>query len=353
MNSFKRMTSMFTVLAVLSAATSCGSNVGGGSADNNAPVSTESTTAAQEAAAPAVTEAAADPAASTDTATLVSGTVTETTAVTTVASTETTSSVTPEFTLDSYDITVSVGGTKTPILSVQGLQEVWTTSNENVAVVDEYGHITGKSEGNCVVTISLKDKPEQKAEVKVTVVAADDGLTYIQGMLIANKTYSLPADYNPGGLTPETQAAFNNLVQGAANDGINIYLSSGFRSYEYQSQIYNNYCSIYGQSTADTFSARPGHSEHQTGMAIDVNIIDDSFIGTPEALWIEAHCNEYGFILRYPQGKQEITGYKYEPWHIRYVGIENAQKIREKANEVGDPYLTLEEYLKIDSVYQN
>ena len=131
---------------------------------------------------------------------------------------------------------------------------------------------------------------------------------------------------------------------GAAEDGITIYLSSGFRSYETQNYLYNGYVYYYGQSMADTFSARPGHSEHQTVLAIDCNIISDAFIGTPEAMWLAEHCHEYGFIIRYPQGKESITGYKYEPWHIRYVGEENAQKIFESG-------LTLEEYFGIDSVY--
>lgn len=102
---------------------------------------------------------------------------------------------------------------------------------------------------------------------------------------------------------------------------------------------------------ADTYSARAGFSEHQSGLAIDVNQIDDSFIGTPEAIWLEKHCYEYGFILRYPQGKQDITGYKYESWHIRYVGTDMSYKIHAKAMEMGDPYLTLEEYFGIDSYY--
>ncbi len=169
------------------------------------------------------------------------------------------------------------------------------------------------------------------------------GLTYINGTLIANKSYSLPADFNPG-LDPTCQAQFNKLANAAAAEGLNIYLSSGFRSYDYQAQIYDNYCARDGQAAADTYSARPGHSEHQTGLAIDVNQIDDTFIGTPEAIWLENHCHEYGFILRYPQGKQDITGYKYESWHIRYVGTDLSYAIH-------DSGLTLEEYFGIDSYY--
>ena len=170
-----------------------------------------------------------------------------------------------------------------------------------------------------------------------------DGLTYIQGVLIANKSYSLPADFNPG-IDPTCQSQFNKLQSDASAQGLNIWFASGFRSYDYQSQIYNNYVARDGQAAADTFSARPGHSEHQTGLAIDVNQIDDSFIGTPEAIWLENHCHEYGFILRYPQGKQDITGYKYESWHIRYVGTDMSYAIHNSG-------LTLEEYFGIDSYY--
>jgi len=172
---------------------------------------------------------------------------------------------------------------------------------------------------------------------------SNDGLTYIQGVLIANKSYSLPADFNPG-LDPTCQNQFYKLQSDAAAQGLNIWLSSGFRSYDYQNQIYNNYVARDGQAAADTYSARPGHSEHQSGLAIDVNQIDDSFIGTPEAIWLENHCHEYGFILRYPQGKQDITGYKYESWHIRYVGTDMSYPIH-------DSGLTLEEYFGIDSYY--
>ena len=172
-----------------------------------------------------------------------------------------------------------------------------------------------------------------------------DGLTYIDGMLIANKSYSLPSDFNPG-LDATCQSQFRKLVSGAAAQGLNIYLSSGFRSYSYQAQLYSNYVSWYGKASADTFSARPGYSEHQCGLAIDVNTIDSTFEGTSEAVWLAAHCHEYGFIIRYPKGKQDITGYKYEPWHIRYVGTDLSYKIYESG-------LTVEEYYGITSSYAN
>lgn len=254
-------------------------------------------------------------------------------------------------TLSYYSAEIAVGETKMYPLVSETITEVWTSSDTSVATVDSAGNITGTGEGSCIVTVTNAYDYSQKAEVKVTVKKGSSDMTFIDGILIVNKSYTLPRSYNPGGLTAETSAAFYQLSQAAAAENLNIYLSSGFRSYEYQEQIYNNNVYYYGQAATDTFSARPGHSEHQTGMAIDVNTIDDTFAGTPEAIWLEEHCYEYGFIIRYPKGKQWITGYKYEPWHIRYIGKENALKFKNAADAVGDPYYTLEEYFGIDSYY--
>ena len=172
-----------------------------------------------------------------------------------------------------------------------------------------------------------------------------NGITYVNGILIANKTYDLPSTYNPGGILPEAQTAFNEMKAAAARDGLNLWICSGFRSYNYQRDLYNSYVNRDGKAKADTYSARPGHSEHQTGLAMDINMAGDAFNNTREAKWLAEHCAEYGFILRYPQGKQDITGYKYESWHVRYLG-------KPLAAEVTDSGLTLEEFLCIDSVYK-
>ena len=172
-----------------------------------------------------------------------------------------------------------------------------------------------------------------------------DGATYVDGVLIANKTYALPS-YFGYGLTDETYQAYNAMVAAAAADGITLWMESGFRSYETQSFTYQSFVWDRGVALADLCSARPGHSEHQTGLALDFNTTSDAFAYTPEAAWIEAHCAEFGFIIRYPQGKEEITGYKYEPWHVRYLGME-------KAAEISASGLTLEEYYGITSIYQD
>ncbi|MBR3767061.1 MAG: M15 family metallopeptidase [Clostridia bacterium] len=171
-----------------------------------------------------------------------------------------------------------------------------------------------------------------------------DGLIYIDGILIVNKTYSLPENYNPGDLLPDCSNAFRRMQNDATQNGLSIYISSGYRSYASQKSIYNRYVSRDGKYLADTYSARPGHSEHQTGLSIDLNTITRSFGNTAAGKWVAAHCHEYGFIIRYPEGKSHITGYCYEPWHLRYVGIDTASKIAASG-------LCLEEYYGITSTY--
>ena len=178
-----------------------------------------------------------------------------------------------------------------------------------------------------------------------------DGITYIDGILIANKTYSLPSSYGPG-LRSEIQNAFNKMKADASQVGYNFYIGSGYRSYWDQKTIYNNYVSWDGQANADTYSARPGHSEHQSGLAIDVcdrNVsacITSAFDNTEQAKWISNNCYKYGLILRYVKGKESITGYIHESWHLRYVGIPLATKLYNGGN-----WITLEEYFGIDSKY--
>ena len=126
-------------------------------------------------------------------------------------------------------------------------------------------------------------------------------------------------------------------------DGIHLSGVSAYRSYATQKSIFQRYVLKDGEEKAKMYSAVPGTSEHETGLAIDVTGSDgkcaaeDCFGGTKEAKWLEAHVAEYGFIIRYPKGKTTITGYQYEPWHIRYVGIDVAKEMVSKN-------LTMEEY---------
>ncbi|MBE6789623.1 MAG: D-alanyl-D-alanine carboxypeptidase family protein [Ruminococcaceae bacterium] len=176
------------------------------------------------------------------------------------------------------------------------------------------------------------------------VISKKNGITYVDGVLVANKTYALPESYNPGALLSECERAFSEMKSAAAKEGLTLWNASGFRSYELQQSLYNRYCDRDGKAAADRYSARPGHSEHQSGLALDLNEISSSFANTAEGKWVEKNCHKYGFILRYPRDKEAQTGYMYEPWHIRYVGVSVAEKIYNSG-------LCLEEYFGITSVY--
>ncbi len=182
--------------------------------------------------------------------------------------------------------------------------------------------------------------PTEKALTKIKTV---NGATYVDDILIVNKTYPLPADYGYGE-DPEALDAFYRMQADAAAENIWIGIISGYRSYSVQSVTYQSFVYDRGQYEADRVSARPGHSEHQTGLAFDINSTAFAFADTPEAKWLARNCSQYGFIIRYPEGKESVTGYQYESWHIRYLGVEKAQKITASG-------LTLEEYYGLSSRY--
>lgn len=171
--------------------------------------------------------------------------------------------------------------------------------------------------------------------------------TYIQGVLIANKKYPLPKDFAPGE-SKEARAAFEKMAQDAKKQGFELVAFSTYRSYEYQATLYNSYVARDGKEKADRYSARPGYSEHQTGLAFDIGEkgredlwLEEAFGESPAGKWLAENAHKYGFILRYPKGKENITGYMYEAWHFRYLGVELATKVKESG-------LTLEEYLGIN-----
>jgi len=135
--------------------------------------------------------------------------------------------------------------------------------------------------------------------------------------------------YGSGQLKKEAAIAFDEMCKAAKKENIILYGGSGYRSYSHQRNLYNRYVQQDGQKEADTYSARAGYSEHQTGLAMDIlnsrwNYIEET---DKEYKWLISNSYKYGFILRYLKGKEEITGYKYEPWHYRYVGIELATEI--------------------------
>lgn len=166
--------------------------------------------------------------------------------------------------------------------------------------------------------------------------------------VVVNKGRKLPASYVPADLvTPavrirsgseaklraDAARALEQMFSAAKSQGLTLMVTSAYRSYNYQRGIYSNYLKTQGQAYTDATSARPGHSEHQTGLAADISPgsrkceLDTCFADTPEGIWTAKNVHAYGFIIRYPEGKQEITGYSFEPWHLRYVGPELAQQI--------------------------
>lgn len=177
--------------------------------------------------------------------------------------------------------------------------------------------------------------------------------------ILVNKKNDLPADYEPSDLIHPDVSTTKNLTvrevihedlkemfKDAEDDHINLSITSGYRSYSYQKRLFNNYAARDGEEAASRYSARPGQSEHQTGLALDIAAkngvctLNTCFKDTDEGKWLKENAWKYGFILRYPEGKEEITGYMFEPWHFRYVGKKEAQKIYESG-------LTVEEFYNV------
>lgn len=196
-----------------------------------------------------------------------------------------------------------------------------------------------------------------------------DGKSVIQNyentLALVNKTYYLPDAYIPSDLIradvqysfgdvevekallrQEAALALEKMFEAAKNDNISLFAVSGYRSYKRQEEVFNAESVKSGEEYAKSVVAIPGQSEHQTGLAMDISAesvqfdLIESFEDTAEGQWLAEHAHEYGYILRYPKGKEEITGYSFEPWHFRYVGINFAKTIYDKK-------LTLEEYFDI------
>ena len=162
-------------------------------------------------------------------------------------------------------------------------------------------------------------------------------------ILIVNKKYKLSRFYRPGDILICVKEAFEQMQKDAYQEKVLLLIVSGFRSYDYQKLLYNRYKK--NDIDADRYSAKPGHSEHQTGLAIDLVNTESKNINKfkKEFNWLNKNAYKYGFILRYPKGKEKITGYKYEPWHFRFVGKNLAQILYNGGN-----WITLEEYFKLN-----
>lgn len=185
---------------------------------------------------------------------------------------------------------------------------------------------------------------------------------YHSTAVLVNKQRSLPDDYRPDDLViadiryhavseerkylrKPAADALKALFDAAEQEGVILYAVSGYRSYDTQTMLFNNYVQQHGREQALRFSAPPGTSEHQTGLAMDISIeslafaLDQSFANTAEGRWVAEHAAEFGFIIRYPREYEDVTGYMYEPWHLRYVGEDIAGQIAERS-------ITLEHYFE-------
>ncbi len=202
-----------------------------------------------------------------------------------------------------------------------------------------------------VILILLFFFPEDEFYQNIKIINNPNNL-----IVLVNKNNQLLRNYKPNDLEKinlefanenkylrkEAKIAFEKLAKDAKQLGYRIVAVSAYRDYDYQNELFNYYVKEKGLDYALECSAKPGHSEHQTGLAVDVegeNKDYDNFLDTKEFTWMKNNSYKYGFILRYPKGKEHITGFKFEPWHYRYVGIKIAKEIYEKN-------ITLEEYLK-------
>lgn len=196
------------------------------------------------------------------------------------------------------------------------------------------------TEGKTVQEGTVGSKSQEASQKKAEVVNKGDYYS-VQGkydeIVIANKHYPLSKDYNPGE-NPTAKAELLKLIAAMQEAGFPISDHySGFRSYETQTQLYQEYVNKDGKAEADRYSARPGYSEHQTGLAFDLIGTDGDLVTEEKAAqWLLDHAADYGFVVRYLKGKEKETGYMAEEWHLRYVGKE--------AKDIAASGLSLEEY---------
>ncbi|MFY0544517.1 D-alanyl-D-alanine carboxypeptidase family protein [Brevibacillus sp. H7] len=262
-------------------------------------------------------------------------------------------------------------GATQPLPYAKGV--TYKSSSPEIVSISEDGELTVSPEaatGEAVtVTVHFGGQSRQ-ATVKVKPSLADT-VTTVNGVptvtnpsdlvVVVNKQRSLPADYVPGDLVEpnvpftfpgksekrllrvEAAKALEEMFARAKQENVQLYAVSGYRSYQTQQALYAGYVKTQGTEHASRYSAQSGKSEHQTGLAIDVSggdkktRLEEPFANTVEGKWLAKHAAEFGFIIRYPRGKEAITGYAYEPWHIRYVG-------KNVAKEIASRGITLEEY---------
>ncbi|MFD2331566.1 D-alanyl-D-alanine carboxypeptidase family protein [Cohnella sp. GCM10020058] len=294
----------------------------------------------QSAAPPAVTETAstsASPSGST-------GGASEATESAKPSGTESPAAETP-----SSSETADPNGTPTPKPAA---------SDEPSNASEEPDDSSNSDSLDALLKVNAPDKTIEVGKNGVAVVTNSDSM-----LVLVNKKRELSSTYAPDDLVkPDVEFSFSGdspkqkmrktaasalekLFAGAQKDGITLKAVSGYRSYATQKSIFTRNADLKGEEVANRTSARPGQSEHQTGLAMDVSSasanyeLEQKFGDTKEGKWLAAHCAEYGFIIRFLKGEEDVTGYSYEPWHVRYVGKEAAKQIMKQG-------VTLEAYLE-------
>ncbi|MFU0791197.1 D-alanyl-D-alanine carboxypeptidase family protein [Virgibacillus proomii] len=247
---------------------------------------------------------------------------------------------------------------------------VWAITDlqlqHDLSVTGVYSQETAKMIEQLLAKDTSSYQPGKALPAKAEPVTTNDGSNVLanphEQLALVNKENALPEDYIPVDLvTPNVPFPFKEdlpkkkmrdiaapaleeLFAAAEKEGLELYAQSGYRSYDRQVNVFNSNVQSLGEKEANLVSARPGESEHQTGLTMDVTSPDinfdltTEFANTDEGKWLAEHAADYGFIIRFPKGKEDITKYQYEPWHIRYVG-------KKAAKEIMENNLTLEEYL--------
>src|SRR5690625_1515381 len=207
------------------------------------------------------------------------------------------------------------------------------------------------------------DMTDDSNDDDISILDLIDDLSIVE---LVNKEYSLADNYSPEDLVPVdvptvlenpevnqlrkvAADALKEMFEEAKKSDVYLHARSGYRSYQTQQYLFQGYAEKHGEEAANRFSAKPGHSEHQTGLVMDVTSesvdyrLTEKFGETKDGIWLSEHAHEFGFIIRYPKGKENITGYVYEPWHIRYLGVDMATAVYESG-------LTYEEYLEKEGI---
>lgn len=187
-------------------------------------------------------------------------------------------------------------------------------------------------------TISAHIVPPEREKI--------NGATYVGGIVIANKAITLPPEFGSHIAYDSMEPVVREALQKMNSESPYYYtVVSGYRDYYSQQAIFQRYVDRDGYDEAVTYSAKQGHSEHQTGYTMDLDSLNESYGSTPQGIWLAENCWKYGFIIRYPKGKEEITGYTYEPWHVRWIGTSTAKLVY-------DSGLTLEEFLNVEGGWE-